>query len=353
MSRLRGVQVTSAVGALALAVGVFVLARFITGRYLSYAIERRLLDVPKDRSAHSAATPRGGGIGIAISMCAAVFFLMAIGRETQRYALALLAGGAITAITGFIDDRRGVSVVLRLCAHCFAAYLVILLLGGPPNVLADLGLAPSPWVLDVVVLIYLVWLLNLTNFMDGIDGLASVEVITVALGGVVLYLSVAPSAGGWLTLIALASATSGFLVWNWPPAKMFMGDSGSGFLGIVLGVCSLEAAIMVPVLFWSWLILMGCFVVDATVTLLWRVLQREQFTMAHSSHAYQYAARRWSHRGVTLAVGVINVFWLLPVASLVASGRVPSLVGVVLAYVPLIGAVVVLRANGLRRSGQR
>ena len=125
-----------------------------------------------------------------------------------------------------------------------------------------------------------------------------------------------------------------------------MGDVGSGFLGLMLAALSLQAAGVVPTLFWSWVILLGAFVVDATVTLIRRVARGERFYEAHRSHAYQHAALRWhGHLPVTLAVGAIDLCWLLPIALLVAIGSLDGLLGVFIAYTPMVAAVLWLKGG--------
>jgi len=151
-----------------------------------------------------------------------------------------------------------------------------------------------------------------------------------------------------LAPLAVAAAVTGFLFWNFPPAKIFMGDAGSGFLGIVLGVMSLHAAWVAPQLFWSWVILLGVFVVDATVTLLRRLLRGDKVYEAHRSHAYQFASRRFgSHLPVTLAVAAIDLVWLLPIALWVGVGGLDGVLGVALAYVPLVMLAMKFRAGEL------
>jgi Fuc2NAc and GlcNAc transferase len=194
--------------------------------------------------------------------------------------------------------------------------------------------------------IYIVWLINLTNFMDGIDGLAGVETVTVCLGGGLLWWMVKPGFGESLTPLLLASAMAGFLVWNWPPARIFMGDAGSGFLGLMFAGFSLAAARMAPPLLWSWLILLGVFVVDATATLISRLARREKFYQAHRTHAYQHAAQRCgAHRPVILVIAAINLGWLLPLALIVAVGRLDGFIGVMISYSPLVASAYWLRAG--------
>ena len=193
--------------------------------------------------------------------------------------------------------------------------------------------------------LYIVWMINLFNFMDGIDGIASVEAITTSLGGALLWW-LAGSGNGWIAAVVFASCVAGFLVWNFPPAKIFMGDAGSGFLGLMVALLSLWCAQATPVLFWSWFILIGCFMVDATTTLVRRVRRGERFFDAHRAHAYQYAARRAGrHLPVTLACGAINLLWLLPLAALVALGKLDGLTGVLIGYAPLVGLAFHFRAG--------
>ncbi|CAD5109724.1 Phospho-N-acetylmuramoyl-pentapeptide-transferase [Pseudomonas carbonaria] len=218
-------------------------------------------------------------------------------------------------------------------------------LGGLPEL--DLfGLLVEPGMLGAALaLLFLVWLLNLYNFMDGLDGIAAIEAISVCLGGALLYWI----SGAWVHAavpLLLASAVAGFLFWNWPPARIFMGDAGSGFLGMVLGGLLLQAAWISPELFWSWLILLGVFVVDATWTLLHRMLRGEKWHQAHRSHAYQTAARRFGgHLPVTLAVAAVNLFWLLPWALWVVAGGLSGGVGLLLAYMPLCWLAWAFRAG--------
>jgi Fuc2NAc and GlcNAc transferase len=133
------------------------------------------------------------------------------------------------------------------------------------------------------------------------------------------------------------AAVIGFLVWNFPPAKIFMGDAGSGFLGLMLGALALYSAHIEAVMLWVWMILLGIFIVDATFTLLRRLLRGEKVYEAHRSHAYQYASRTCgNHLTVTLAVLFINLFWLAPLSVAVALGAIGGALGLIIAYVPLL-----------------
>jgi len=332
----------------ALPCAVFLTALWFTGWLRRYALTRqRLLDVPNARSSHEVATPRGGGLAIALATLAALPVLGWSGVLAWSAVWALLGGGTIVALLGMLDDQGQVLAARwRLLGHVSAAIWVLAWMRGLPplpilGVIRDVGPAGN-----ALAVLYIVWMINLTNFMDGIDGLASIEAVTVCLGGVLLYVASVPASTPWLALIVLISATLGFLVWNWPPARIFMGDSGSLFLGFMLAAFSLQAAAAAPALFWSWVILLGVFIVDATITLARRAARGERVYEGHRSHAYQHAAmRRGAHRRVTLAVGAINLCWLLPIALLVARGSLVGLLGVLIAYVPLVGGAIWLRAG--------
>jgi len=182
--------------------------------------------------------------------------------------------------------------------------------------------------------------------MDGINGIAGVEAVTVCVGGALLYQASVAEGAGWAQPLLLMVAIIGFLFWNFPRARIFMGDVGSGFIGLMIGVISIQAAWYNAALFWAWVIMLGVFVVDATVTLIRRVLRHERFYEAHRSHAYQYAARKHgSHFKVTMAVAVINIGWLMPMAMLAVVGSLDGLVAVILAYLPLLSLALYYKAG--------
>jgi Fuc2NAc and GlcNAc transferase len=318
----------------------------LTGLLRRYAMARSVLDVPNDRSSHSVPTPRGGGVAIVLPFLAGVALMAVEGVVSRSIAFGLIGGGSMVALVGFLDDHRPIRVGWRLLAHFSAAAWVLAWLGGMPAV-DFLGVsARTGWLGNVLGAVYLVWLLNLYNFMDGIDGIAALEAVTVGVGVSLLYLLRLRAGQEWLVPALLAMAALGFLVWNWPRARIFMGDAGSGFLGLTLGAMSVRAGWLGSELLWSWVILLGVFVVDATVTLLRRADRGEKVHEAHRDHGYQHAASRMgAHQPVTVAVGLINVFWLLPLALLVGLGLLGGLFGVVIAYAPLVGTAVWLKAG--------
>lgn len=316
-----------------------------------YALARSLMDIPNGRSSHSVPTPRGGGVAIVLSFLIALPLLAFAGQIPWSFVWALTGSGALIALVGFLDDHGHIAARWRLLAHFFAAGWALLCLGGLPAI-SMLGVEISlGWLGHILAAFYLVWMLNLYNFMDGIDGIASVEAICTCMGVCLIY---------WLTdnyqliwsPMLLAMAVLGFLYWNFPPARIFMGDAGSGFLGITLGVLSLQAAWSNPRFLWIWLILLGVFIVDATFTLVRRMLRGDKVYEAHRSHGYQFASRQFGrHLPVTLAVVVINLLWLLPIALCVGFFGLDGIIGLAVSYLPLILLALRFHAGALEKDG--
>jgi Fuc2NAc and GlcNAc transferase len=333
-----------------LAVAVVGISFALTYWLRRYALHKSLLDIPNGRSSHSVPTPRGGGVAIVVSYLAALVFLFVEGALSTPLFLALLGSGLVIAALGFLDDHGHVAARWRLLGHFIAAVWALIWLGGLPPVAMFGSVLDIGWLGHVLAVFYLVWLLNLYNFMDGIDGIASVEAVCVCLSAALIYALSGFYELIWLPLL-LVAAVLGFLFWNFPPARIFMGDAGSGFLGIILGVLSLQAAWISSQFLWSWLILLGVFIVDATVTLIRRLVRGDKVYEAHRSHAYQFASRRYGrHLPVTSAVGVINLVWLLPLALCVTQLGLNGVIGVVVAYVPLVVLAFGFRAGELERN---
>jgi len=317
-------------------IAVAFLSLLLTALIRRYALSRSLIDIPNARSSHTVPTPRGGGVSIVVAFLLATVALGLAGLISSSVAIALTGAGALVAVLGFMDDHGHIAARWRLLGHFAAAVWALIWLDGLAPVRV-IGMTVHPGVIgQILAAFYLVWMLNLYNFMDGIDGIASVEALTVC-GGISLIYVLSGSTGILWGPMLLAAAVIGFLYWNFPPARIFMGDAGSGFLGIVLGILSVQASWTSPQLFWAWLILLGVFVVDATVTLFHRLLRGEKIYEAHRSHAYQFASRRYGkHLPVTLGVGLINLFWLLPIALWVVLMDGEGLAGLVVAYAPLL-----------------
>lgn len=327
--------------------GISLLLTWVLRRY---ALARSLMDIPNNRSSHSVPTPRGGGVAIVLSFLVASPLLTFFVDVPWPYIWALWGAGALIAVIGFLDDHGHIAARWRLLAHFSASIWALAWLGGlPPVKLLGVDFNLS-WIGHFFAVFYLVWMLNLYNFMDGIDGIASVQAVSACLGACVIYWLSGDVSLIWMPLL-LAVAVLGFLYWNFPPARIFMGDAGSGFLGLILGLFSLQAAWTSSRFLWVWLILLGVFIVDSTFTLTRRLLRGDKVYEAHRSHAYQFASRQFGrHLPVTLAVMVINVFWLLPIAMCVGLFDLDGSMGMVLAYVPLVLLAIRFHAGELEKA---
>ena len=304
---------------LALLVG-FVSTTLLTYLFMRFGLRQGILDIPNERSSHSSPVPRGGGVAIIITFFILLYvFPIAIDRSFYDLVWrSLLFGGAIIAAVGFIDDVKHIRARWRFLAHLSAAFLSLSLLPSLPDIII-FGLSLDLGIFGYVFFgVSLVWFVNLFNFMDGIDGIAGIEAITVLSGGALILF--VQDQVAWLTLFSyLAVCVAGFLVWNWPPAKVFMGDACSGYLGFTLGLLAIVTSMEGAINLWAWLILCGVFIVDATTTLIRRMIRGGKWYEAHRSHAYQILSRRLgSHQKISVGVMIINVFWLLPLAFLAA-----------------------------------
>jgi len=321
-------------------------AYVLTGVARNYALRRGMLDVPNERSSHAQATPRGGGAAIvAVVTCAALALALA-GALSHMAAIAWCVGGVLIAAVGFIDDRRGLAPLMRLTAHLVAAVLLFVAAG---------GLAPLPWPggsVDlgslglVLAVAAVIWSINLLNFMDGIDGIAASQAAFVTGGATLLVIWRGTPDVQTLLAAVVCAGSLGFLAWNWPPARIFMGDVASGFLGFAIAACAVLTMRDGPLTLWTWIVLHGVFLADATTTLLVRLARGERIYQAHRLHAYQRLSRRWrSHRNVTLLCWAVNLGWLLPLAALTVAYPDAGVFVAAVALPPLFAAAAIVGAG--------
>ena len=301
---------------------ISIVAFFATYAFTAWLQHRfrmiQLVDRPNSRSAHSEPTPRGGGLGVVAVTTCGVVFLYGAGWLSGPLTAVLILGGLSVAAIGFWDDVHSAPIVARMSVHIGAALLAVYCLGGIPvlrvgEFAVNLGAIGS-----ALGVVSIVWILNLFNFMDGIDGIAASEAAFVLFGAAGLGLFVAQvSSTEVAPSLIIGAACLGFLIWNWSPASIFMGDVGSGYLGYTIAVLAIDSSKTSAINAYAWLILGGVFIVDATLTLFRRLLRRERVYQAHRTHAYQWLARRWgSHSAVTRAVIIVDIIWLLPSAAL-------------------------------------
>lgn len=323
----------------------FMLAFAMTYFMRTYALKKNIIDNPNERSSHSTPTPRGGGVAVVCSYLLALAVLIYSQQLTLHIGLTLIAAGFVIALLGFLDDHGHINSMLRLAIHFLVAIGSVISLGSFAEVTIFNGLQLG-FIANIIAVLFLVWLLNLYNFMDGINGIASVEAITTTVSIAILYYVLNTSLNSDL-LWLLAACVFGFLLWNFPKAKIFMGDACSGFLGLTLGILALIALKENLALFCAWIICLGVFVVDATYTLIKRVFSGYKMYDAHRSHSYQILSRKWgSHTPVTLAVAAINLLWLFPIAYITTTQQwaYPEF-AILIAYLPLVFLAIKLKAG--------
>jgi Fuc2NAc and GlcNAc transferase len=310
-----------------------ILAAWLLTRVVrNHAISRAIFDLPNDRSLHEAPTPRGGGLAIVGVVLGFLSLAGIIRLLPWNVVVGIGGGGAAVALIGWLDDVSSISALRRLFVHFAAALWALAWLGGFRfanfgNHQIDLGLSGS-----LIAVTGIVWATNLFNFMDGSDGIVAVEVISIGAIGGSLLLIMGNTGLGTFALV-LAGAALGFGWWNWAPARIFLGDVGSGFVGFTIATLAVasENAHSVPVVAWA---LLSCvFLVDATLTLM-RRLRMGHWREAHRTHAYQVAIQGgWSHDAVATWVASVNVL-LGILASAAVLGLMPlglTLVAAILA----------------------
>ena len=284
--------------------------------YPRLALRLRIHAVPNYRSLHPTTTPRGAGIVVACADLVAVAVGYWLEIIQNSYFLIFFVGGMVVALVGFADDRFDLPAILRLVVQLAGASWILFWFGGMPplglgTMVVDLG-----WIGSVLAALAMVWFFNLFNFMDGIDGIATSGTMYVtAAAASILLINDAYSLA--LLSALLCAATAGFIYFNWPPARVFLGDSGTSFFSYTIAALILGSLWSDGMSLWTWLILLGYFVVDTTVTLLTRLVTVGKWYHAHRSHAYQNLARIWGdHLKMVRLVLLIELFWLFPLALL-------------------------------------
>ncbi len=361
---------------LIVAVVILLGSYLLTGAVIRIAPKIGLICRPNHRSSHTGMMPHGGGIGFVVPFLVFASLMFYFGYLPKSLWLVIAGCGGLIFVVGLWDDIADTPVVLRLLVQLVCVSMGVWLLGGSyasqsTGLITGIGTVGS--VLSVLILI---WWLNLFNFMDGIDGLAGAEAIFIALGAILMvWFKYRIFAGGVphlteaieLLLFFASVSVFGFLVHNWAPARVFMGDAGSTFLGFALGMIALSSIASGAISLSVWLILGAVFWVDATFTLMRRILAGERWYLAHKSHAYQHAislinnadkeygskiikglffvGEKYTHKRVSLLILTINLFWLLPLACWAVAMPEQGLLIVFLAWTPLVWIVFRLGAG--------
>jgi UDP-N-acetylmuramyl pentapeptide phosphotransferase/UDP-N-acetylglucosamine-1-phosphate transferase len=251
-----------------------------------WALRHRILDVPNERSSHEAPIPRGGGIAIVVTVIVGVLLLNARGPSLQ-VVLAWIAGSVLVAAVSWLDDLRSVPSAVRLLVHATAAMIVIMATGpltsiGTPT-LGLIGFSSAGYVLT---LLWVVGLTNAFNFMDGIDGIAGAQAVCAGAAAAIAG-HMQTNRGIEFMGALIVAASIGFLIHNWSPATIFMGDVGSAFLGYSLAVIPVMSTNAQPEILFVIVCALWPFLFDTTFTFMRRLIKRENVLQAHRSHLYQ------------------------------------------------------------------
>lgn len=315
---------------------VLLVTSFGLWRFMRAAAFLGLMDTPNDRSQHTVETPVGAGFVSAVTFSLALWLLVPglEGTLWPPHWLALLL--IIMAVIGLLDDRFDLPSGPRLIAYGVACALLIY--GGLPAI--------NPGNALVLILLF-TWHVNAYNFMDGADGLATTQALVVASGmGIVgWYTGLASPALLWMCALLV---TVVFPLWviNWPPAKVFMGDSGAISIAVVLAIIAIAALRESPVLFAVWCILMAPFLADATSTLFIRLLQGKAPHIAHRDHAYQRLLRRTgSAFAVNVGLLLMHLVWQFPLVVVTVMNADSNWIPVILAPIPMLAVVAHLQRS--------
>lgn len=282
---------------------ICVMSLVLVKLYITVAKRRGLIDIPNARSSHVIPTPRGGGLVFIVLWLVILVVLVSLHKIDITLFGYFFLPTALIAVVSFLDDNMSLSAKWRFSVQICAGLIALFMLNTLPQldfVFFSVNWAPLN---ELIAILFIVWSINLFNFMDGTDGIASVQAIVVLGGQVFLILLMANSATLFL-LSGLCAAIIGFLVWNWPKAKVFMGDVGSASLGLIIALTALWLQKNYHVSIMLSIMLYGIFLFDATTTLIRRILHKEKWYEAHKSHAYQ-RVHQIGHSHLTVVLGVI------------------------------------------------
>jgi len=282
---------------------ILVISYAVTWLVRKIALHKQILDIPNDRSSHTQPTPRGGGIAIVVAWYTGIFLLYYLNFIERELFFALISG-FVLALVSFLDDVINLKPWIRILIQLITVVSGLYFIEGLKIIYVGDIKIEVPYILNLLIIIGGIWFINLYNFLDGIDGYASAEAIAIASG---MYLIT-----GNPVLLVLIFSVIGFLIWNWPKAKIFMGDTGSTQLGYVFIILSIYFNNNHQFNFIGFLILASLFWFDATITLYRRWRNHEKLSVAHKKHCYQRIHQYgYSHQKTLIISIFINLFFIL------------------------------------------
>lgn len=286
--------------------------------FIKYARVKRITDIPSERSSHVRPTPRGGGVGfVGFLFIAFLAYLIIFGTQLGIEFLIFLIALFFISVLGWFDDRNNLSRRTRFGVQLFASLLILIFIQNLDHITIPTFEPLSLGILGVIVgIVWITGVTNIYNFMDGVDGLSSVQAISATTGWCILFYIYQMQDLFALNLF-VAAGVIGFLLLNWSPARIFMGDVGSLFLGFLFGVMPLIASaysdqIDVGDALWFGAILLWPFLFDGAFTIIRRLLKGENIFEAHRSHLYQRLnIIGWSHKKISLLYALFSTFSLI------------------------------------------
>jgi len=289
----------------------------------TYLVEKLFLkfslfiDKPEDRSIHKYPIPSAGGLSIIISFILYLLVLLAIYPANNISHIILLVSVMPVLIIGSIDDLKKIGVYKRLLVHTFSAIVIVYYFQIADNSFSVDFNSQSSYIIFFASVVLSMWLMNLYNFMDGIDGYAATESIFVALSASLIAYLNNPSSHIYMYLLGFGAANIGFLIRNWHPAKIFMGDTGSISTGCIFAFFIFYSGSESVISIYTWLILLSVFVSDATYTLFVRIVTKKNITKPHLTHAFHIiTSSKKSQLFTVKALIFVNILWALPMAML-------------------------------------
>lgn len=303
---------------------LFIISFSLTYFIKNYAIKKSLIAKVNERSSHTAPTPHGGGIAIAITWFIGLSYLY-FNNQIESSLFYTLMVGIIVSIVSFLDDLYELSPQIRLITQGIIAFIAIILLGGLNSLEFGLFSIQNQIITNIFAFFMIIWFINLYNFLDGINGYAGSEAVCLSIAALFIF--------GGNHFVILAVSILGFLYWNWNKAKIFMGDVGSTLLGYNVAIFTLYYTNQEATNLWIWVILFSLFWFDATLTLLRRKLNGERLSQAHKKHAYQRLTQYgWSHYKVTNWAILINIL-LFGIVSFISNIFLALLLSIIVLFI--------------------
>lgn len=297
----------------------FAVSAYATKLLLGYLRNKQVMDMPNERSNHKIPTPRGGGIAINIALLPAWAMISYWFYDGINLLILIpLFCAVLLALISFLDDVMTLGATIRFLVQVLAVVggIYAIYFSGSEAVKGIFDSYLPLYVEVVLIALGWLWFINLYNFMDGIDGITTVQTVSITIGIIIISLIAGYSDENILLSLAIMGSVLGFVIWNWHPAKIFMGDVGSIVLGYVLGFLMIRLSLegsLAPMILTSLY-----YLVDSTYTLLKRLLRGDKVWQAHSEHFYQQAVRKRNlgHDTVCIMIMLGNGMFLMFAAAI-------------------------------------